>query len=517
MKGRSTEALQDFSRALIAPVKFMAVMGLVLAVSVILQLEFMPNFIQTFGLLLKNMMDAMLNNLSLIFAIGIASSLAKRQKIEAALTALIMFLLFLAANNTWLTITNSLAEPGEMGLFSTGQAIVLGFQVVDMNVFLGIIIGILVAYFHNRYSDKELPAALSIYGHARFSFMILIPVILIFAILMAYIWPWANRLIASLSDFIYTAGLLGVFLYAFGNRFLVPTGLHHLLWMPFCFTAIGGTVEINGEIYAGGANIIYALMSNPGTVSSMDPSLRFAMFGFAKIFASIPIALAFMNTAYPENREEVKGQLMPSALVAVLAGITEPLDFTFAFQAPLLWLVHSLITGIGETVLWALGSRTYMLYGIIDSVVVNSVFSPSVTKFYITIIVGLIFSLIWYYVFKLMIVKFDMNTPGREALVATSNDTNRINNKSTEVIVSTEDNIRYVIEGLGGPENIDTLTNCFSRIRANVHDPEKVNVLTLEKISEQKGIFENGNNIQVVIGMNVQTLREKVSEELGLD
>ena len=193
MKSKFSQTMQDFSRAVIVPVKFMAVMGLFLAVSVILQLEFMPNVVQTFGGLIKTMMDSMLNNLALIFCVGITASLAKKKKVEAALISLIAFLFFLAANNAWLTLTDQLAEAGEMGLFGTGQAVVLGFQVVDMNIFLGMLVGCLVAFIHNRFSDKEFVDFLSIYGGSRFSFMILIPVILITAIGMSYIWPVVNN------------------------------------------------------------------------------------------------------------------------------------------------------------------------------------------------------------------------------------------------------------------------------------------------------------------------------------
>lgn len=351
MKSKFSQTMQDFSRAVIVPVKFMAVMGLFLAVSVILQLEFMPSIVQTFGGLIKTMMDSMLNNLALIFCVGITASLAKKKKVEAALISLIAFLFFLAANNAWLTLTDQLAEAGEMGLFGTGQAVVLGFQVVDMNVFLGMLVGCLVAFIHNRFSDKEFVDFLSIYGGSRFSFMILIPVILITAIGMSYIWPVVNNWISSLSGFILTTGLLGVFIYAFGNRFLIPTGLHHLLWMPFCFTALGGTAEIGGQVYNGAANIFYAEMANAGSITSLDPSLRFATFGFVKIFGSIAVSLALIHCAKKQRKEEVKGMILPSMFVAAVAGITEPLDFSFLFASPLLWLVHSLLTAISETIL----------------------------------------------------------------------------------------------------------------------------------------------------------------------
>lgn len=508
MKEKFTEAMQKFSRAVIVPVKFMAVMGLFLALAVIMQLSFMPSFLQTFGELLKVMMDGMLNNLSLIFCIGIASSLADKKKVEAGLIALISFLFFLAANNAWLSINNLLAEAGEMGLFGTGQGLVLGFQVVDMNVFLGMVIGCLVGYLHNRFSNIELHDVLSIYGGSRLTFIIMTPIILVLAIVLSYVWPVVNNWITSLSDVILTTGLLGLFIYSFGNRFLIPTGLHHLLWMPFCFTALGGTAEINGQVYSGAANIFYAEMANAGTITQLDSSLRFATFGFVKIFGSIAVALAIIYCANKRQKEEVKGMMLPSMFVASVAGITEPLDFSFLFISPFLWLVHSLLTAISETLLWALGARTYMLYGLIDTVVSNSVFSPTLTKFYIVLVVGLVMGIIWFFTFVFLIRKFDIKTPGREMVLATPAG------PALEISDSTEDE---VIEGLGGAENIELVTNCFTRLRVTVKNPEVVDVKMLEAVPVSKGVVTNGKNIQVIIGMGVQEFKENVCEILGIE
>lgn len=512
MKVKVTEAMQKFSRAVIVPVKFMAVMGLFLALAVILQLSFMPSFLQTFGTLIKTMMDSMLNNLSLIFCIGIASSLAEKKKVEAGLIALIAFLFFLAANNAWLSMNNLLAEAGEMGLFGTGQGMVLGFQVVDMNVFLGMIVGCLVGYLHNKFSNKELHDILSIYGGSRLTFMIVIPIILVLAIVLSYVWPVVNGWITSLSDVILTTGLLGVFIYAFGNRFLIPTGLHHLLWMPFCFTALGGTAEINGQVYSGAANIFYAEMANANTITQLDSSLRFATFGFVKIFGSIAITLAIIYCANKERKDEVKGMMLPSMFVAAIAGITEPLDFTFLFISPLLWLVNSLLTAVSETLLWALGARTYMLYGLIDTVVSNSVFSPSVTRFYLVIIVGLVMMVVWFVSFVFLIKKLDIKTPGREALA--------VDGAEAHVSIDSEaaeQDEKRVISGLGGAGNIELVTNCFTRLRVTVRDPEKVDTHLLESLPKAKGVVANGKNIQVIIGMGVQEFKEQVCEILGIE
>lgn len=511
------EGMQKFSRSAIIPIKFMAVMGLFLAFSVVMQLDFMPSFIQSFGTIIKSMMDIMLNNLSLIFCIAIAGSMAKKNKMEAAVLAGIMFLMFLAANNTWLSTHNLLAEEGAVGLYGTGQNYVLGMQVVDMNVFLGMILGPLTAYIHNKFGNKQFIDMFSIYGGPRLAFIVMIPVILALAIVLCYVWPVISNIINSMSSFILATGVFGVFLYGFGNRFLIPTGLHHLLWMPFCFTAVGGTAEIGGQMYTGAVNIFYAEMANAGSITSFDPSLRFVFFGFSKVFACIPIALAIIHCARKERKDEIKGMVMPGAFVGTVAGITEPLDFTYLFASPLLWFVHSLLAGISEALLWGLGIRTYVKDGIIDTLVSNSVFSPGLTKIYLFFIFGLVMALIWYFTFVFLIKKFNLKTPGREELI-TPEGVILDNVQNSNVTLSNKSH-KYdaIIEGLGGVDNIDTMSNCFTRLRVDVKDLSKVKEETIKKYSHQKGVVYNGNNVQIIIGMGVQSVKEEICEILGLE
>ncbi len=520
------DAMQKFSRSAIVPIKYMAVMGLFLALAVILQMDFMPQIVQNFGMLIKSMMDIMLNNLALIFCVAIASSMAKKNKVEAGVLAAIVFLMFLAANNAWLSMTHMLAKEGAVGLYGTGQNLVLGIQVIDMNVFLGMILGPLTAYIFNKFGDKQFIDMFSIYGGPRLAFIIMIPIILVFAIAMCYIWPVINNVINSMSSFIVATGVFGVFLYGFGNRFLIPTGLHHLLWMPFCFTAVGGTAEIAGKVYTGAVNIFYAEMANVGTITQLDSSIRFAFFGFSKVFACIPIALAIIHCARKAQRDEVKGLVMPGALVGTVAGITEPLDFTYLFASPLLWFAHSVLAGFSEAMLWQFGIRTFVKDGLIDTFVVNSVFSPGLTKVYLFIVFGLVMAAIWYFTFVFLIKKLDLKTPGREVLATDAGPIMEDIQLETETatptptpaaIVSGKDDIDYLIDGLGGKDNIDVVANCFTRLRVDVKDLSKVDEEIIKKNSKQKGIVYSGNNVQIIIGMGVQPVRNEVDERLGFD
>lgn len=516
MKKKLMEMSQNFSRAAIQPVMFLAIMGLVLAAAVIMQLDFMPSVVVFAGTLLKTMMDTMLNNLSVVFCVGLATAFAKKKKVDAAIISLITFLIFLGANNAWLSSQGMLAEAGTMGLFGTGQNMVLGFQVIDMNVFLGMILGCTVGYVHNKFCEKKFPEMFSIYGGSRLVFLIMIPVTLVLAIVLSYVWPVVNTGISLLSRFMKNAGAAGVFLYSFGNRFLIPTGLHHLLWMPFCFTGLGGTLDIGGSAVQGAANIFYAEMGNTSSLTAIDSSIRFATFGFAKIFGSIGIGLAFIHCAKPEYKKAVKGMILPSVFVASVAGITEPLDFAFLFISPLLWLAHGIITGISETLLWILGSRTYALYGLLDTIVCNSVFSPKLTKIYIFFIVGILMTVVWYLVFTFLIKKLDIKTPGRDSAFAEeANENGKTAGVSSSKGYSSEDAI-HIIEGLGGAVNIETVNNCFTRLRCDVRDVSKVDENLIKK-AEQKGVIINGNNVQIIIGLTVENAKDAVKDQLKIE
>lgn len=510
MKAKLTALAQRFSQAAVQPVLFLAIMGTALAVAVILQLDFMPSAIVFLGTLLKTMMDAMLNNLALIFCVGLATAFAKEKKVDAAIISIIVFLMFLAANEAWLSSQGLLAAEGAMGLYGTGQNYVLGFQVVDMNVFLGIILGCITGYVHNRFCKVKFPEMVSVYGGSRFVFLIMIPITLVLAVVLSYVWPFVNNAISMMSEFIKNAGVAGIFLYAFGNRFLVPVGLHHLLWMPFCFTGLGGSAEIGGTVVQGAANIFYAEMGNAAALTTMDSSIRFVTFGFAKIFGSLGIGLAMMHTAKPEHKKAVKGMIIPSLFVALVAGITEPFDFSFLFISPLLWLVHGVLAGVSEVILWVLGSRTFAMNGLLDTIISNSVISPSLTKIYIFFLVGIVMTAVWFVVFTFLIKKLDIKTLGRDdSLDAETESGSGQTGTQAAAGAYTQEDAQKVIEGLGGSDNIVSINNCFTRLRIEVKKPELVKE-DLLKQTDQKGVVLNGTNVQIIIGLHVEDVKAVV-------
>lgn len=511
MKDRIQNGLQNFSRAIIKPVFFMAVTGFLIAMGVVFKLDFMPGFIQTVGnFVFELMMQAGIYSLPVVFTVGIATSLANRNKDDAAILSILVYLLFIFSNNFYMQEMGMLSN--EEMLFGTGQAVVFGVQIVDMGVFIGIILGTITGYVFNKFSSTKFPDALSIYGGSRFAYLIMIFVTIGISISSAHIWPYINDGINAIASTIDKTGSFGVFVYGFLNRFLIPTGLHHLIWMPFTLTSLGGMADIGGEVVQGATPILNAQLGYLAEIGSLNESIKYLFFGFSKVFGALGITLAMIKTAKPENKSKVKGMLIPAALVAVLSGITEPLEFMFLFISPLLWFVHSLLDGLGQMLVYLLGGQLPFSNGLIDTTAQLAAIPWNISKPWIVFGIGAIFIVLWYVVFKYLIEKLDIETPGREKLSLKSNgipEKNEINSENST-------NVQPIIDGLGGAENIQKLNNCFTRLRVTVENPSLVNK---DLINEYKnsGIVEAGKNIQIVIGIQVSHLREEIAEVLNIE
>ena len=308
MKERIKSAFQNFSRTVVDPVLYLTVVGVVLALAIILTLGSMPEPIQKVGQVLNAISNsAIIGNLSIILCVGLAGGFAKKQKANAALLGLIVYFMFIYGNNTYLTIQNMLIEDGAagMGLFATGQAIVLGLQVTDVNVFGGILLGCLTGFVYNKSLKMKLPDYLGVYRGPRLALIFMIPITIAFAIISAHMWPTIAQGITAISNGIYASGGFGVFIYGFLNRTLIPTGLHHFLWMPFNYTSIGGSAVIEGITYYGATNIFFAEMPliADGVITAVDSSIRFGAFGFAKEFGALGAMLAMIKLAKPKHKK----------------------------------------------------------------------------------------------------------------------------------------------------------------------------------------------------------------------
>lgn len=510
MKDKVMNKMQQFSRAMIGPVLFLPIVGLGIALtSIFTNTAFFEESSMVFilGKFVSSLLWAIMNNLSLLFCVGIAYGMAKKKKAEAAIISVMSYLMFLNSNSTWLSLTNRLAEGANNSeLFGSGQTFVLGYQVTDMGVFLGIILGCLVAYFHNKFIDIEFKGAFSIYGNSKLVLIVLIPVIGVFSMGITYIWPFIQHGITNLTNVMATAGVFGVFLYGFLNRFLIPVGLHHLIWSPFVFSSVGGQKLINGELFMGAKPIFLAEVADP-SVLTLDSSTRFLVYGMVKMFGILGVALAFYKTAYPENKKRVKTTVGPTALTSFLVGITEPLEFMFIFTAPLLWLIYSVIDGVFQGISFMLGIHVSATNGIIDFFVLNLPGGIGRTQWPLFILLGLIEIVVMYVVFKFVIEKMNLKTPGRELVV--------VDVPTTETTHSSDLGLS-IVEGLGGASNIITVENCFSRLRVDVRD-ETLIVEDVLNSTGAKGIVKKPQHVQVIYGTNINEVRKMVDDTLDIN
>lgn len=517
-KERISNGVQTFSKSIVQPVVFLGVTGTVIALFVILKLDVMPTAIKNLGNYIYQVFNnSVMQQLSILFCIGITTTMARKKKADAAVCSLLCFLIFLQSNNLFLAAVGKLIKA--KSLSGTGQAMVLGTQVVDMGVFCGILVGFLVGCIFNRLCDVKFPDAVSFYGGTRLAFLAGAAATIVLAIIMAYVWPWINSLITCTAGFIANSGALGEFIYGFLCRFLIPTGLHHLITIPAMFSAAGGTATIAGQHVEGALTIWYAQLGNLSSIEALDPSVRYLFFGFSKMAGCIGICLAFIKTAKPEKKVATKGMLLPALFVALIAGITEPFEFSFLFISPLLWTVHSVFDGLFQTLAYVLGCRCEQALGILDFVTMNMAVPVQMTKIWIYIILQIIGGFVWYFTFVFLIKKFNIKTPGREDEKEIVFNVGREEAKKyaeTQSQAQEKGNINDIIAGLGGKDNIKSVNNCFTRLRVEVIDMTKINEDRIN-LYPNSGLVKKASTVQIILGMKVQDVKEDVCKILGLD
>ena len=502
MKDKFIKSASVFSKAIIQPVMFMAVTGMILSVCAILKLDIMPDFTKKIGDFIFNILSGgMIGQLSAIFCVGIATALAKpKYKTDAAILGIITFLIFLYANNSWLTITDRLAVAGEQGLYGTGQGMVFGVQVTDMGVFLGISLGVFVGWMVNKFGDIKLHRYLSPYAGTKSVYILIVFATILFAIGLTYVWPIVNSVVESVVKATTTAGSVGFFFYGFLNRLLLPLGLHHFLWMPIFYTPLGGTAEIAGQVYNGAFNIWLAELGNVSQITTMHPSIGY-LSNFGSISLPIGIAFALWKTARPENRKKVASILIPTVVTAFLAGVTEPLEFLFLFLSPLLWLAHAVVYGFSLFITNLIGINIQFDTGI--NMFINSFAFPArLGHQYWIPVIFIVTAALEYFVFKKLIIKLNIPTLGREKDEDASDPV-------VDSIVSDSDSefepqIQNIVAGLGGADNIENIINCYTRLRVDVKDESKVNIKILKEKVKASGIVDKGKHIQIIIGIGVE-------------
>lgn len=452
--------LEVFAKSIVQPMMYLSVAGILLIVGIILTNKTICALVpvlgsgpfQLVGAVVYQSLMFIINNLSILFCVGIAGAMAKKNKGHASLIALMSFFLFLQANNIVLNATGSLADAsGMLGLTGTGQATVMGIQVLDTGVFGGIILGCITGAVFNKYSNKQFPIALSMFSGVRFPFLIMIIISWIMGAGFCIVWPPVQGAISSVAGIIKESGNIGLFIYGMLNKLLVPTGLHHLIYTPFQFSDVGGTLTLGDQVIAGAYPIRVAEMAMTG--QPFSDSTYFNSYTFNNLWPYIGIGLAFIVTAYKGNKDKTKAVIIPLIITAVLSCVTEPMDFLFTF----------------------------------------------------------------------LIKKLNLHTPGREEeselaeSVAEGEAAASVAVKQGAVAAAPAEGvdagIADLVAGLGGKDNIEELENCFTRLRVNVKNPDLINEDLINHVPNS-GINRNGNNIQIIFGMKVAEMRDKVENAI---
>ena len=526
MKDKIFGVLQRVGRSFMLPIAILPVAGLFLGIGGSLTNETMLEAYNLMGLLgpgtfanailqvLNSAGSVVFNNLPIIFAMGVAIGMAKQEKEVAALASAIAFFIMHA------TIGAMIGAFGAPDL-AGATAEVLGMTSLQMGVFGGILVGLGTAALHNRFYKIQLPQVLSFFSGTRFVPIISSAVYLLVGIAMYYIWPTIQIGINALGGFVLASGYAGTWLYGFIERALIPFGLHHVFYIPFWQTAVGGTAVVGGQLVEGAQNIFFAELATPGIAHFSVSATRFMTGKFPLMIFGLPgAAFAMYRCAKPENRKAVGGLLLSAALTSMLTGITEPLEFTFLFVAPAMYMVHCVLAGASYMIMHILNVGVGLTFsgGLIDLTLFGIMQGNEKTSWLWIPVVGVAYFLIYYFVFSFMIRKFNYMTPGRddssEAKLYTRKDleARKQAGEVTEAEAANELSAQ-ITQGLGGKDNISDVDCCITRLRCTVKDPAKVDQQLL-KASGASGVLCKGQGVQVVYGPRVSVIKSDLEAYL---
>lgn len=527
MKDKIFGVLQRVGRSFMLPIAILPVAGLFLGIGGSFTNETMLNAyglmgvmgpgtpINVFLTVLSNAGDIVFANLPLLFAMGVAIGMAKKEKEVAALSGAIAFLIMHASIGALINING-----GTEAMLAGSTASVLGINSLQMGVFGGMIVGLGVAALHNRFYKIELPQVLSFFGGTRFVPIISAITYLFVGILMFYIWPNVQSAIYSVGNIVQSSGYAGTWVYGFMERALIPFGLHHVFYLPFWQTAVGGTAMVGGHLIEGAQNIFFAQLADPSTVQFSVEATRFMSGKFPLMIFGLPgAALAMYKCAKPDKRKVVGGLLLSAALTAMLTGITEPIEFTFLFVAPILYVIHSVLAGAAYMIMHILNVGVGMTFsgGLIDLTLFGVLQGNAKTHWLNIIWVGLIYFAVYYFLFTFLIKKFNFKTPGRdddeeEVKLYTRADVNAKKEGSSANSSNQDDRISaMILKGLGGRDNLSDLDCCATRLRVTVKDSSKVSE-SLLKSSGAAGVIIKGNGIQVIYGPRVTVIKSNLED-----
>ena len=531
MKDKIFGVLQRVGRSFMLPIAILPVAGLLLGIGGSFTNETMLN---TYGLagvmgsgtilnavfqLMRRAGDIVFTNLPIIFAMGVAIGMAKKEKDVAALAAAIAFFIMHASIGALIDING-----GAENMLSGATASVCGITSLQMGVFGGIIVGLGVAALHNRFYKIELPQVLSFFGGTRFVPIVSALVYTGVGILMYFVWPVIQSGIYAVGNVVLNSGYAGTWVYGLMERLLIPFGLHHVFYLPFWQTAVGGTMEVAGVMVEGAQNIFFAQLADPTVEHFAVSATRFMSGKFPLMIFGLPgAALAMYKTAKPEKKKAVEGLLISAALTSMLTGITEPLEFTFLFVAPLLYGIHCVLAGLAYMLMHVFHVGVGMTFsgGLIDMFLFGILQGNEKTNWIWIVIVGIGYFIVYYFLFSFLIKKLDLKTPGRDdseevKLYRRSDVEARKKNggNGQEQGENPEDELSAAIcRGLGGKKNISDVDCCATRLRCTVFKAELVNDGLL-KSTGASGVVHKGNGVQIIYGPRVTVIKSNLEDYL---
>lgn len=476
----------------------------------------------SFLIILKQSGNAMFDNLPIIFAVGIAIGMAKREKEVAALSSVIAYFVMNASVNAMLTSAGFISSDGTVapevidGMITTS----VGIQTLQMGVFGGIIVGLGVAALHNRFYRIVFPNVLAFFGGSRFVPIISAVVYVFVGIIMFYVWPTVQEGIYALGNLVNGTGYLGTFIFGSIERALIPFGLHHVFYLPFWQTGVGGSMIIDGHLVEGGQNIFFAQLADASTIHFSADACRYFTGKFVTMIFGLPgAALALYHCARPEKKKVVGGLLLSAALTSMLTGITEPLEFSFLFVAPILFVIEVILAGAAFMIVHLLNIAVGLTFsgGLIDFFFFGILQGNDKTNWIRIIPVGIIYFFLYYGIFKFLILKFDLKTPGRgteqkEVKLYTRHDyqDRKLNQKTNQKEL---EYIAFLTHALGGADNILEVDCCATRLRCTLVDVALVDDSMLKQTGS-RGIMKSGNVIQIIYGPSVTILKSNLETYL---
>lgn len=545
--------IQTIGRSFFLPISILPVAGLLLGIGASFSnmstvQQYGLESIMGTGTLLNHMFllmsavgNAVFANLPLLFALAVAMGMAKEEKAVAVLSAALSFIIMHMTIHELLVFSGQVLPDGQLAssVIAGTVGTTLGIQTLEMGIFGGILVGLAVAYLHNRFYRIELPVVFSFFGGVRFVPIICTLASIVLGVICFFVWPPIQRLILESGALVVKTGYYGTFIFGFMERALIPFGLHHVFYMPFWQSGLGGAMNIDGTMYYGAQNIFFAQLASHNTQHFAIEAARFMTGKYAIMMGGLMGAsLAMYNTAAPGKRKLVGGLLFSAALTSFLTGITEPIEFTFLFVAPLLYVVHCVFAGLSFVLMHALDITigTTFSCGLIDYVLYGVMQGNDKTNWIRLIPIFILYFVVYYYLFRWVILKWNLPTPGREpeeqeTKLYTKADYQAKKEREESAAPTADakpaelpaeasagaaaferdEQMENIIAGLGGLDNMENPECCATRLRLNVQDSSKIDKATLKKAGAL-GVVINGNAIQVVYGPVVSVIKPKLQE-----